>query len=199
MPTDVEICNIALSFIGTGEHIASLSENSNEADACDQFYEVALKEILREYPWPFATKRAALAVVDEDPDDYDEWAYSYRYPSDCLFARRIASGVTPENYGSRIPFMLAQDSTGLLILTNEEDAYLEYTYYASTTAHFPSDFVVALAYRIAAYIAPRVSKDPGRLTPLVQMMYDKSLVKARKAGANEQKFTPNESEFIDGR
>lgn len=199
MASDVEIANIALSFIGSGTHIASFTEQSTEADACDQFYDLSLKEMLREYPWPFAKKRAALGLVDEDPEDYDEWAYSYRYPSDCLFARRIDSGVAVDKPGTRIDFDIAQDEEGLLILTNEEDAILEYSYYADDASRFPPDFVMALAYRIACYIAPRIIKDPTRMAAVVQMMYDKSLSKARKSAANEPKHTRSESEFIDGR
>jgi hypothetical protein len=201
MPSDVEICNLALSFIGTGTEIASFTERSPEARACNQFYEVARDEMLREWPWPFAGKAATLGEVDEDPALFsdDGWAYSYRYPSDCLFARRIISGVPVDQQGTRVDYKIVQDDEGLLILTNAAEAILEYTYRAEDTVRFPSDFVLALAYRIAAYIAPRLAKDPSRVAPLVMAMYDKSCAKARRAAGNEEKHTVSESEFIDGR
>lgn len=199
MPSDVEICNLSLSLIGSGVQIASFTENSNEVEACDQFYEVSLKEMLREFPWAFAKKRVTLGLVDEDPVDYDEWSYSYRYPSDCIFARRLDSGLPVDKAGTRLDFDLAQDDEGLLLLCNVEDAVLEYTYYASDASRFPADFVMALAYRIACYVAPRLIKDPTRVAAVIQAMYDKSISKARKANSNEIKHTVSESEFIDGR
>lgn len=87
MSSSTEISNMALSHLAISREIAALdTERSQEAQACRRFYETVRKTVLRDYPWPFATKFATLALVEDDPNS--EWDFSYRYPSDCLNARR---------------------------------------------------------------------------------------------------------------
>ena len=80
MSSAVEICNLALSHLGSSG-IDALDERSEAAAACTTFYAICRDMVLRDAPWPFATKMQALALVEEDPNT--EWGFSYRYPSDC--------------------------------------------------------------------------------------------------------------------
>lgn len=196
MSSSTVVSNMALSHLGHGTEIADLdSDNSKEAKACRRFYDVARDEMLREFVWPFATKVLTLALVSEkDSDDTgdihptDEWYYAYRYPADCLMLRKIQSSIRNDNRQTRIPYRLIADDVGSLILTDEQDAVLEYT---STVGQNPSrwqaDFILALSFRIAAYIAPRITGgDPFKIANTVRAMHQMSVGKAKANALNEE-------------
>lgn len=201
MNSITEICNLALSSLGTGEDIADYAtEDSEEARACRRFYELARDNVLRDFPWSFATKKGiALNLIEEDPND--EWGYSYRYPSDCINLRRILSGMRNDTRQSRISFEIGADDDGRLIFTDMEDAECEYTFRNENVSQYPLDFIEALAYRLASLIAPRIAGG-NSVTKRNEMMqlYMLALSKAQKTTAMEmQPDEEPQSEFIRAR
>lgn len=200
MATNSEICNLALSHLGVGTTISDLeTERSEEAIACRIFFETARDATLRDFAWPFATKFSALALVEEDPTS--EWDYSYRYPSDCLMIRRIISGTRNDTRQSQETYKIGQDDTGLLIYTDKEDAEIEYTCSASTSHRYPPDFLLAFSFRLAVYIAPRLTGgDPFKLGERCMQQYLMEMTVAKSSVINEEQ--PEEevqSEFIRAR
>jgi hypothetical protein len=184
---------MAISHCGVGEghFIADFDERSPEANACRQWFDVALEELQRETDWTFATKSVALALVSDEDEAYTQaFYYAYRTPSDCVRPRRIISGVEPDTLGSLISFKVTVDDDGGLILTNTEDAELEYSFLQTDTQRLPMDFCVALSYRLGAYIAPRFMRDVGKLQPLVEKLYAFSLSKAKATDQNSQRVGP---------
>jgi len=185
------ICNRALHFIGIGEEIASINERSPEAEACLLFYDDTLDELLREFPWPFARRRVSLALVsDEDTAYNSEFYFAYRYPSDALYIRRIASGSIPDTSETLIRYQISSDDSGLLLLTNEADVEIDYTARITDTQLFPVDFGMALSYRLAAYIAPRLAEDPSKAGQIAMRGYQFSIEKARNMAASEESEGP---------
>lgn len=186
------VCNKALHFIGIGEEIASIDERSSDAKACKMFYADALDEVLREWPWPFATRTVSLDMVntlgdDDEPERYStEFFYAYRYPSDCLYVRRIVSGTVPDTEESLVRYEIGSDTSGRLILTDAAEAEIKYTARISDESLFPPDFAMALAYRIAIYIAPRLVEDPRKMVDVCQRSYLLSIEKARGVAAMEE-------------
>jgi hypothetical protein len=196
MSSVVEICNLAISHLGTGKEIANLQENSSEANACRRFFDTSLEQTLRGYAWPFANKFSPLNLVEEDPTD--EWAYSYLYPVDCLQAIRIVSGNRNESRQDRIDYKIINSPAGLLIFTDQENAILEYTIYVKDPNLYPSDFKMALSFRLASYIAPRITKgDPFGMGKRAMEMYMYEISMAQTAAYNEEQPSevPN-SEFV---
>ena len=53
MSSIVDICNMALSHLGIGEEIASLTEKSEEARACNRFYSQCRDAMMREWDGQF--------------------------------------------------------------------------------------------------------------------------------------------------
>lgn len=198
--TETEIANMALAHIGWGLTISSLTESSKEARACNAFFATARDEMLREFPFPFATKLDELDLVSDEDTAYNrEYYYAYRYPSDCIYARKIQSGLNPDTRDSAVPYKIIQDSGGLLILTNVSDAILEYTKREDTMSKWDASSCMALSYRLSAYIYPRLF--PGDTTPnIILQMMALSAEKARAACVNEEMSEKDpESEFITGR
>jgi hypothetical protein len=60
--TPVEICNNALTLIGT-RRITALTDPSKEARACNDNYDICRKSLLRMHPWNFAMTRVPLTGV----------------------------------------------------------------------------------------------------------------------------------------
>lgn len=200
MSSSTVISNMALSHLGLGKTIANLdTEQSEEASACRVYYETARDTVLRDAQWPFAKTDVALGLVEECPTD--EWNYSYRYPSDCLFVRRIISGIKRESREIRVPYQVSSDASGLLILTDVADAKIEYTKRAEQVQFYPSDFLLAFSYLLAALIAPRITKgDSFKLKNEMYALYTSQVSNAKKNGFNEQKDpTKPQSEFITTR
>jgi hypothetical protein len=186
MASDTEIANIALGHLGNGKDIQNLtSDQSDEATACRRFFDLARDSTLRDYPWPFATKIADLALVESSPND--EWDYSYRYPTDCLNLRRIRSGQRNDTRDTRASFMVTRDAAGRLIYSDEATASLEYTMRNEDPSQYPDDFVLAMSFRLAYYIAPRVTGgDPFNLQERMLKNYEMELTRAVRTNINEE-------------
>lgn len=126
-PATRTIINTALSRIGVSKQIVNVAtEQSIEASSMRLVYNDAIQEVLRDVPWPFATRLVQLAQVGATRPNSD-WLYAYRQPSDCIFERRIVISRTDVANPDPIAFQLSSDDTGGLIFTNQANAVLEYT------------------------------------------------------------------------
>jgi hypothetical protein len=200
MASKVGIVNISLSHLAVGKEIANIeTEKSEEATTARRFYDTALEATLRDFPWPFATRITTLALIETTPNT--EWAYSYRYPTDCLYLRKILSGIRNDTRQSRAVYKIASDSSGLLILTDQQNAEIEYTLRATNPQFYTSDFVMAFSYYLAALMAPSLTGgDQFKLGDKVLKLYQFEISRAVSRAENEeQREEEPESEFIRGR
>lgn len=191
---------MALGHLGVQVEVGNVdTENSPQAAACRRFYDNALKKILRDARWPFGTKIKALALVEEQPND--EWALSYRYPSDCLDFRKIQSGVRNDTEQTRVKFKIAQDDSGLLVFTDKDLAIAEYTILVEDTTRWPPDFTMAFTYLLAFLAAPSITRgDQFKLGQTAGQMYKMEIANAKANAANEEgDDVQPESEFISTR
>lgn len=200
MSSKTEICNLSLGHLGVGKVISNIeTEKSEEANVCNRFYNITVRSLLRGFNYPFANKRDALALVEETPNT--EWAFSYRHPSGNLELLRILSGIRNDNRDTRVPYKISQDTQGLLIFTDEENAVAEYTFFETDPSRYPPDFTIAFSHRLAAFIAPTITDgDPFNLGP-AQIQLFLATIKTAQANAimeEQQEQTP-ESEFIRAR
>jgi len=185
MASEVQICNLALSHLGVGKEIASLTENSSEAAACNRFFTIVRDNVLRDHPWSFATKFLTLALVESNPTT--EWGYSYTYPVDCLFFRRILSGIRNDTRQSRASSRITSSTASLMIYTDVQDAVAEYTFRETNSERFSAGFTMAFSYLLAEAIAPQVSGgDPFNLKAAAARSYILALTRAEANDINEQ-------------
>lgn len=154
MTSQVSISRLALSHIGAGT-ISSLTEQTPQAVQCSLHFDEARKAALRSSKWGFATRYENLALLSET---YGKWQYAYAYPTDCLEARHI---VQPVEGGRPIKFEVAvnRDLDQKIILTNQDQAQLEYTADVTNPVLFDPMFVEAFAYRLAASLAMPLTRD----------------------------------------
>jgi len=195
MASEVDICNLALSHIGASATISSLTEQSEEAFHCNLLYADARDSVLRAHPWGFAKRHLALSDVGTPPGN---WSYRYSYPNDAIYAREILQTNTA---GDPIKFEvgLADAFNARVILTDQEDAVLVYTYKVTNTLVFDPLFVNALAWKIASDIVMPLTRDQERLKAAYQM-YQGAISEAQTFNANESHDDVNrEASWITGR
>lgn len=197
MATQVQICNLALSRIGTDIGIADFdTEQSKEASACRLHYDPALEFVLEAMEWNFATRRVTLAELEEDPPA--DWDYAYQYPTDCVKLRRIISSEGERRIGrvvagsdvlspvllneSRIPFQieLNEDGDSRRILCDEPDAVAVYTARVEDPSFYPGTFVKALSLYLAHELCMPMRVDDRRRQAIMQ----EYLLMVSVAGAN---------------
>lgn len=198
MASKTEICNLAISHLGIAKEIGDIiTENSQEANACRRFYDVARDAIIRDYAWPFCRMFKALPLVAQNPTD--EWLFAYRYPNDVLKIKRILSGIRNDTRQSRVPYVISQDSVGKLILCDIEQAQIEYITTEDDPLVYPPDFILAFSYRLASYIAPRITGGNafGAMSENLMKMYRYHLsIAIHNCSDEEQREEEVQSEFI---
>jgi hypothetical protein len=172
MSSDVDICNLALSYIGDTATVSNLNppEGSVQSQHCARFYPFARDSLLEMHSWGFATKRLKLALLST----YDaEWTYAYAQPNDAVNIIAIIDPSAVDDYsqaainsaiapgGSYVPqpFSCEIDATGApIILTNQALAELRYTALVTDAALFSPLFTVTLAWYLASMLAGPILK-----------------------------------------
>lgn len=200
MSSRTEIANLAISHLGQGKEIANIdSERSAEAATMRRYFDIVVENTLKDFDYSFSNVTEVLNLVEESPND--EWAYSYRFPTDCIKPLRILSGIRNDSRQSRIPYKIGKDSVGKLIYCDTEDAELEYTQRVTDTSRYPADFVLAVSFLLAAMAAPRLlGEDPFKMGQRALEMYTAFKGKAEVADANDdQQEEPPEAEAIRAR
>lgn len=200
MASSTEICNLALSHLGVSKEIQSLDTDSGqEASACRRFFEISRNEVFEDFPWPFAEVREYLALVESNPTA--DWLYSYQYPSNAANIVQIPSGIRNDTRSTQIPYKIVYGDSGKLIYTDQQDAEVIYTKLITDVSRFSAKFTMALSYKIAGYIASRVTGgDPFKLKEAADRSYFKILKEAQANALNEQRYEVlPESEFITAR
>jgi hypothetical protein len=199
--TPTLIANMALGHVGVGQQIADItSELSQEANECNLFLQQALESTLADFNWPFATKFATLGLVTDNTlvtTPYD-WQFAYRYPTDCVHLRRIVTSLGRKDPHPP-PFLIGSDDQGRLVWTFDPFGVGEYTKRVTDYTQFPPLFAEAVSWRLAAFIAPPLSRIKDMDTKAMTV-YLAILSKARVQAANEQQQVDEaESEFIRAR
>lgn len=182
MASKETVANLALSHLNQGLAINSLTERSQSAIVVNQFYDVALEMILRKKDWSFARKKAALPLVTVPSFEY---LFAYRYPPDCIAIRSMPNQYYPERLTDRME--LGSDSDGRLIFCNDVSGVFTYTFKNEVVETYPGDFMIALSYLLASFIAPRLTGgDPFKLGPQCEQKYLQMIDTAAVADYNEQ-------------
>lgn len=170
--TAVSICNSALAKVGA-ETIISLTDNNERARLCNAQYEKNRDDLLRSHPWNFATRRVELAVLNTTPEY--EFDYQFQLPSDCL---RVLETDLPKDMDWKIE--------GRYILCNTNELRIKYIAKETDAAKFDSNFVEALASKIAADISYSLVQSVTLRDQLIREAQDK-LRYARSYDAQESR------------
>lgn len=185
---NIDICNLALSYIGKGM-IDSLEERNENARQCKLHYDYQRQMLLRDYDWGFARRITNLAEVNAE---IPGWKYVYKYPAKCLAIRRIfpQQSCNLARHKDEYTVMIINESDKVLCC-NKEAAQVEYTYDITNADLFPNEFNEALARALAAALAiPLSGSNTAQQTQyqLMQLALNKAHVSDAKEQEWEQKY-----------
>lgn len=92
--TKVEVVNLAIAKLG-GSLVVTLGDSSIPGSHFGGLlYQPTLDQVLRTFPWEFATDEAALALTGATPES-PHWNFTYLLPARCVRLRAIL-GPRPE-------------------------------------------------------------------------------------------------------
>lgn len=193
MASEVDICNLALGYLGDDATVASLDppEGSAQADHCARFYPVARDALLELHEWGFATRRATLADLGSD---WSQWAYAYAKPADMLKALAVLPPDTEDNKTQ--PYKIEVNLEGAdVIYTNQAEAVLRYTKLVTDPTKFSPLFTMALSRLLASMLAGPVLKgETGETVGKRQYeVFLGVLARASTSDANQQHNPPDHS------
>lgn len=200
MSSKTEMANLAITHLGQGKEIANVeTEKSSEAATMRRIQPTVIEMFLKNFPYSFCNVTVALDLVESAPND--EWAYSYRVPTDCLKPIRILSGIRNDSRQTRVPYKIGKDDQGELIYTDTESAELEYTQFVDDPSKYPIDVFLAMSFLLAGLAAPRIlGEDPFKMGERAMKMYQYFKGQADAADANDQQQEePPDAEAIRSR
>ena len=157
--SDTRIGNLALSHVGAEHDIESLEEQSPEAAEVALWYDFARQQALEAFDWSFARKRVVLTLHGDTISTTTNqplagvWGFRYKYPNDCVIARKIQHPNAPPDDALPFEIELSLNGAEKTILTNMENAVLVYTFDQEATKLFTPGFVLAFSYALASHIA----------------------------------------------
>lgn len=191
MTSQVGICNLALGHLGDEATVTSIDppEGSEQAEHCAVFYPMALSSILEDHDWGFATKRATLVQLSEDPPE--QWGYIYALPNLCVKPRAVLiPGTTADDDSEE--FLIESNSSGTTVIyTNAANAILRYTAYVDDTTKFTGSFTLAFARKLASFLAgPIIKGSEGMKVAADQMkIYEQlELPRAKRSDSNARRI-----------
>lgn len=175
MSSKISICSGASLLVGAAP-ISDSNDNTIPARLTLNLFDDAQDELLRAYPWSFATKRVKLSPLSSKPP-YG-FKYEFKTPSDMLRLLSIDSLYVG------LDFKLE----GGKILANVSALDICYVFRNNDVGTWPPDFVNALKYELAAQIAYPIAKSDA----LRQTLEQKAQYKLMVAKANNAMETPSQ-------
>lgn len=163
--TELDICNNALSLIGQGTHISSLTENKKEADACKRLLSVTIARCLDKFNWSFARRDEVITADFELANALClPWKYVYKLPSDVmriLFAVPMGVDSRSEamNFTNQIRFNIRNYGDQKVIATDNQAPFIiQYIANTSKVDIFPPTFCEAIETYLASALASELIK-----------------------------------------
>lgn len=199
MTTKTNIGNMALSNISATGLVSNIdTDTSINAKTLRIYYEPALRYVLEDVDWNFATGRQALAKLEETaPAD---WAFVYTLPADCVKPREIYTS-TRRTQRDEVPFEVglsaARDKK--VLFTDQDAAELRFTAYVTDPNLMPASFQMMFARYLGFLISPALTKKKA-VTDEQFAKYEKLKVTADvsdiEAGTQDAEL---EGEFLQAR
>jgi hypothetical protein len=190
MASVVGICNRALQRLGAAR-IASLSDDSKNARACNNAYEPVRDALLRRYRWSFAITRVQLAADATAPIETDGTVpdgNAFTLPADCL-------GIIPPNMPD-----LDWTVEGRKIITDwAAPLNVRYKKIITDPNDMHADFREALALQLAAAMCEEVTQSNTKMDSIKDDIKT-ALADAKRNNAYEQTpDTPPDDTWITAR
>lgn len=193
MSSKIEICNLALGFLGEAP-IADMDAQTPAAQFCKLYFRPALSELLREHPWNFATAREKLTPLEAPAAFAREYKCAYAYPALCLNLHFLI-----DEHGQKDrDFMLAFDVSRTIILSNLADAVAAFTRYVDDSTRFDPAFGMAFARKMQCMLVKPLLKNNTSLVKEAEELFRQALEAARLQDVRESRQIQDASSLWNG-
>ena len=155
--TKLELWNFALACIPQGKKILSDDEDSTEADYCRMFWDAARVKVLSTHNWTFATRSMECSGGLHQGVNGARWVFPMPAGSVKIVGVFDPTGRQVEALG-----------IDGLIVTQEPMGELRYVTDIEDTSSMPDLVQIAIAWDLAAQIAPLVTSGGIRLRQIAQ-------------------------------
>lgn len=219
MASQVDIYNLALTFLDISQTVQSINDTTPPAGLCNRYYDWARKKVLERAHWDFATKTPALALVLDQSTllqqnvIYPGWRYVYAKPLDCLrfLSVTTAYGLRTNSlrnfwWSAERPFIgwgpfrppyrevidqvnTTNPNQSINILTDQDSAYAVYVTDVLNVGLWSSSFQEAVAWQLAVPIAGPLSANQTAKARAIKMC-DESITVALGLSLNERQNDP---------
>lgn len=204
--SQVDVCNLALSRMGGQSimQITSLGEASTEARQCAIKFPYVLRSALRSYPWHFAAKEIALALLGGEAREFKENSralYYYQYPEECLqiLAINPVTGRKGNYDTASFEYTVERIADGTkVIVTSCSQAVLTCTSYADDPSIWDSLFTDAFAWQLASELSLSLGGSSGIVQSL-QEMASRAFEKAKNQDCREGAIVHRTSYYLEAR
>ena len=172
--TAVDVSSRALILIGASP-ITSFEDGTSEALIAANMYEDIARSALVNCRWRFATNQAVLNRLSEQPTG--RYTAAYQVPSDSLMIHATTVNgfnIEYQTYGDKI----------YCDTDTSSEVVLDYTFRA-TEQNWPSYFVVAVQFELAAIFASSLAQDAS-LAQLMAQQAQVSMMRARTLDSQQQ-------------
>lgn len=142
MASSIEICNMALGFLGQDPITNLLDPQNAQEQLCAQYYDVARRSVLEEVSWSFAMRR----IIIEGETSTPQWGYANRHilPADTLRVIFVGQQDDERKY-NKFDWRFEDGA----VLTDPVRIFVRYLADVVDTTRFSSLFVQCLAARLA--------------------------------------------------
>lgn len=189
MASTVEICNLALGWLGINL-ITSLDDVSVEAGLCKANYPLLRDAVLEARAWTFASKRITLAPTTGGLSTQEQFGYANRFTLPSNTIRVLQAGENPD-FTDRIQWLKERDE----ILSNAGILYIRYVFREEDPQKFSSAFVQCLAARLAADLCVPLTENRGLQADLWKL-YDSKLLDAAATDGLQGRQEPLRSDAL---
>lgn len=117
------------------------------AERFNQIYTSALKEVLNEHDWSFATRECKLLAATIPNPELTEYAYYYELPPD--YVHLIQDGDDRERVSNYSQYRVEAN----YLLSNDSEVIIKYVALITETTIFPPKFVTALIMKLSHKLA----------------------------------------------
>jgi hypothetical protein len=139
--SQTSLINKALTLCGAAP-ITSITDDTNNARTANRVYEIALKSVLTECRWTFATTRATLSLsADTMPWYHDGEAYVYVRPSTCLRIFEVSDRVARWR------------EEGDYIISDTASLGIKYVFYHTDPSKYPAPFLEAFIDKLCTDVS----------------------------------------------
>ena len=183
--TKTKIYNLALSILLLSREVSDvLTDETNEVRILNTHWDIALESTLQDLDLDSTSQPITLELIETLSNHI--WQYSYKYPTNCAFLRRIESPCLTDTKSSHIAKRISIRNGVKVIFTDEALAVGECIPKDVPIESLNSMAVMTVAHRLAELSAPLlVGKGAKALREDIRNGYVAAKLEAQETDARE--------------